>query len=78
MNAFDDLDFPVLTAGAGDDIPGAFGASAAGAGTTPIAANLGALVAACIVAADAVLVAADALRLSAPRDDAPWLGRTLS
>ena len=63
MSARDRADFHVLTAHATD---------------TAIAANVGAIVAACIAAADAVIVAADALRLALPPDDVPCLGHQLS
>jgi hypothetical protein len=42
-----------------------------------MAANVGAIVAACIAAADAVLVAADALRRALPPEDASCPGHPL-
>jgi hypothetical protein len=62
MSARDGADFHGLTAHATD---------------TALAANVGAIVAACIAAADAVIVAADALRLALPPDDAHGLGHLL-
>jgi hypothetical protein len=63
MSARDDADFHGPTAYATDDVA--------------IAANVGAIVAACIAAADAVIAAADALRLAQLRDDTPWLADPL-